>query len=191
MTLPSEFICPKGFEHEKKIAVLEEVSGRNQKEIDSLRDLIQTEFRDLNDKIDSYQEAIEGKVTGYLTEEGEEREALASDMRELHLMFVDTNLKIRVLWIGVGALLLTAGTALLNQVFKLFQEGAILSWSDAEELRIATIETLLNQLQIAVSNLAAKQQIRQLLLLKQSEIDALTQRVADLERMVALLEEAL
>jgi len=66
-----------------------------------------------------------------------------------------------------------------------------LSWSDAEELRIATIETLLNQLQIAVSNLAAKQQIRQLLLLKQSEIDALTQRVADLERMVALLEEAL
>jgi len=120
MTLPSEFICPKGFEHEKKIAVLEEVSGRNQKEIDSLRDLIQTEFRDLNDKIDSYQEAIEGKVTGYLTEEGEEREALASDMRELHLMFVDTNLKIRVLWIGVGALLLTAGTALLNQVFKLF-----------------------------------------------------------------------
>jgi polyhydroxyalkanoate synthesis regulator phasin len=66
-----------------------------------------------------------------------------------------------------------------------------MSWSDAEESRIAALETLLNKVQIAVTNLAAKQQLRQLTLLKQNEVDALTTRIEALERMVTLLENAL
>jgi polyhydroxyalkanoate synthesis regulator phasin len=66
-----------------------------------------------------------------------------------------------------------------------------MSWSDSEESRIAALETLLNKVQIAVTNLAAKQQLRQLTLLKQNEVDALTTRIEALERMVTLLENAL
>ena len=66
-----------------------------------------------------------------------------------------------------------------------------MSWTSAESDRIATLETVINQLQIAVTNLAAKQQLQQLLLLKQAEVDELTDRVEALERMVAILQQAL
>ena len=66
-----------------------------------------------------------------------------------------------------------------------------MTWTDAEGLRIATIETLLNQLQVAVSNLATQQQIRQLTLIKQRQIDDLTSRIESLERQVQLLEGSL
>lgn len=66
-----------------------------------------------------------------------------------------------------------------------------MAWTDAESDRIATLETVINQLQIAVTHLAAKQQLQQLLLLKQAEIEELTNRVESLERMVAILQQAL
>lgn len=66
-----------------------------------------------------------------------------------------------------------------------------MAFTDAEEARILAIEKLLNELQVSVKNLAAKQQIRQLLLLKQAEIDALTKRVTSLESMMALVQESL
>ena len=58
-----------------------------------------------------------------------------------------------------------------------------------EEARIALIEEVLNELQIATANLAAKQQVRQLILLRQTEIDSLTTRVAELERIITILEQ--
>jgi polyhydroxyalkanoate synthesis regulator phasin len=58
-----------------------------------------------------------------------------------------------------------------------------------EEARIALIEEVLNELQVATSNLAAKQQVRQLILLRQTEIDSLTTRVAELERIIIILEQ--
>lgn len=58
-----------------------------------------------------------------------------------------------------------------------------------EEARIALIEEVLNELQVATSNLAAKQQVRQLILLRQTEIDSLTTRVAELERLITILEQ--
>lgn len=66
-----------------------------------------------------------------------------------------------------------------------------MAWTSAESDRIATLETVINQLQTAVTNLAAKQQLQQLLILKQAEVDELTSRVEALERMVAILQNAL
>jgi polyhydroxyalkanoate synthesis regulator phasin len=54
--------------------------------------------------------------------------------------------------------------------------------------RITSLEEFVSLLQIAVSNLASKQQVRQLLLLRQEEITSLTARVAELERVITLLE---
>jgi polyhydroxyalkanoate synthesis regulator phasin len=65
------------------------------------------------------------------------------------------------------------------------------AWTDAEERRILAIEKLLNDLQITTKNLAAKQQIAQLLLIKQAEIDALTKRVTALESMIAIIQDSL
>lgn len=61
----------------------------------------------------------------------------------------------------------------------------------AETERIEAIETMLNNLQTAISNLASKQQIRQLILIKQQEIDELTARVASLESQVVILQSSL
>ena len=66
-----------------------------------------------------------------------------------------------------------------------------MSWTDAEETRIQAIETILNNLQIAVNNLMSKQQVRQLLLIKQNEIDSLTQRIETLESQVTNLQNTL
>ena len=54
--------------------------------------------------------------------------------------------------------------------------------------RITALEEYVNQLQLAVKNVASKQQIRQLLLLKQEEISTLSARVSELERLITLLE---
>ena len=66
-----------------------------------------------------------------------------------------------------------------------------MSWSDAEENRIQAIETMLNNLQVAVNNVVSKLQMRQLLLVKQAEIDSLTQRVESLETQVTNLQNTL
>ena len=63
-----------------------------------------------------------------------------------------------------------------------------MAWTDAEELRIEAIEELLNQVQIAISNLASKAQFTQFTLIRQAEIDALTTRVTALESQLALLQ---
>lgn len=63
-----------------------------------------------------------------------------------------------------------------------------MAFTDAESIRIIAIEEAVNDVQTAVNNLASKQQMRQLLLIKQSEIDALTQRVAALETQVQVLQ---
>jgi polyhydroxyalkanoate synthesis regulator phasin len=66
-----------------------------------------------------------------------------------------------------------------------------MAWTDAEEQRIETLEEVVNDLQTAASNLASKQQMQQMLLIKQAEIDALTERVAALESQVTVLQGTL
>jgi polyhydroxyalkanoate synthesis regulator phasin len=63
-----------------------------------------------------------------------------------------------------------------------------MAWTDAETNRIEAIEDMLNKLQVAINNLASKKQMQQLLLLKQNEIDSLTQRVVTLESQITLLQ---
>lgn len=60
--------------------------------------------------------------------------------------------------------------------------------TDAEDARIEVIENAINQLITTIQNLSSKQQLRQLLLMKQAEVDALTKRVDLLERQVLTLQ---
>jgi hypothetical protein len=66
-----------------------------------------------------------------------------------------------------------------------------MSLTDYEETRITLIEYTLNDLQKAVSNLASKLQLRQLSLLKQTEVDTLIKRVDELERLMIILQKSL
>jgi polyhydroxyalkanoate synthesis regulator phasin len=66
-----------------------------------------------------------------------------------------------------------------------------MAWTDSETARVVAIEELLNQVQTAIQNLASKAQMRQLLLLKQAEVDALTTRVASLEAQLTVLQNSL
>lgn len=66
-----------------------------------------------------------------------------------------------------------------------------MAWTAAESQRVEAIEEMLNSLQIAINNLASKQQLRQLLLIRQEEIDSLKLRVTDLETQVAALQSQL
>lgn len=66
-----------------------------------------------------------------------------------------------------------------------------MAWTSAENTRVTAIETMLNKVQTAISKLMTKQQMRQLLLIKQKEVDALTLRVAALEEQVAALQSKL
>ena len=61
-------------------------------------------------------------------------------------------------------------------------------WSDAEELRIKNLEEAVNKQSTAINNLASKQQLRQLLLIRQAEIDTLKTRVAALESQIEILQ---
>jgi len=63
-----------------------------------------------------------------------------------------------------------------------------MAWTDAEQARVEALEEALILLQTAVSNLVAKQQVRQLSLLKQAEIDVLEAKVASLEAQMAEIE---
>jgi len=64
-----------------------------------------------------------------------------------------------------------------------------MAWTSAEESRVRAIETMLNKVQVAVTNLVSKLQLNQLLMVKQKEIDALTQRVENLETQVQTLQD--
>lgn len=66
-----------------------------------------------------------------------------------------------------------------------------MAWTQAEEDRIKTLEIVINGLQTAVANLMSKMQMRQLLLIKQAQVDDLTQRVETLERLVQIIEQHL
>jgi hypothetical protein len=61
-------------------------------------------------------------------------------------------------------------------------------WSSAEISRIKDIQKMLSTLQIAINNLVSTQQIRQLLLIRQQEINSLKTRAAKLEESIALLQ---
>jgi len=66
-----------------------------------------------------------------------------------------------------------------------------MAWTQAEEDRIKTIETVLNGLQTSVANLMSKMQMRQLIMIKQAQVDELARRVETLERLVQIIEQHL
>lgn len=57
------------------------------------------------------------------------------------------------------------------------------------EEKIDFLTKVLNDVQVAITNLASKAQLRQLTLLKQKDIDDLKNRVEDLENEVTLLKQ--
>ncbi len=63
--------------------------------------------------------------------------------------------------------------------------------TEAEKLRILAIEELLNELQVMMTKLSSKEQIRQIMLIRQAEFDALKERVTALESEVAILQSRL
>ena len=63
-----------------------------------------------------------------------------------------------------------------------------MAFTSSEEARIEAIENAISQLQIVVQNLASKKEFRQLLLLKQEEVDDLKTRVSALETQVSTLQ---
>ena len=63
--------------------------------------------------------------------------------------------------------------------------------SDAELQRLTAIEEAINNLQIAVSNLATKQMVRHLELLRQRDLDSLETKIAEVEAIVKVLQRAL
>jgi polyhydroxyalkanoate synthesis regulator phasin len=67
-----------------------------------------------------------------------------------------------------------------------------MSWTIAENNRITAIEREINRiLERLIPNLASKLQVRKLLLIKQSEVDALKSRINALEEQVAVLQKRL
>jgi len=66
-----------------------------------------------------------------------------------------------------------------------------MAWTSGETTRIVTIEEAINTLQTVANNLMTKRQMRQLLAIKQGEVDSLTQRVISLESQLAVLQSRL
>ncbi len=60
--------------------------------------------------------------------------------------------------------------------------------TSAEEARVEAIEEAINRILTWIDGLASKAQLRQLTLLKQTEIDQHTQRITALEAQVTLLQ---
>ena len=66
-----------------------------------------------------------------------------------------------------------------------------MAWTDAETQRVIAIETVLNQVQIAIKNLASLAQLNKHIQIKQQQLDSLTQRVASLESQIQTLQNSL
>jgi uncharacterized coiled-coil protein SlyX len=62
-----------------------------------------------------------------------------------------------------------------------------MSWTTNEEARIASLEVVLNDIQVAMKALAEKATTYQMLEAKQDEVDALTERIAALESVITIL----
>ena len=63
-----------------------------------------------------------------------------------------------------------------------------MAWTDNESQRISMIEEVINDMQVAMKKFMTKQQLQALLLIKQTEIDSLTNRVTALESQLAILQ---
>lgn len=64
-------------------------------------------------------------------------------------------------------------------------------WTDAETARIELIEKVLNNLQTVVNSLLTKQQFRQLLLVKQKEIDELRAEINSVKSQLTILQNTI
>jgi polyhydroxyalkanoate synthesis regulator phasin len=60
----------------------------------------------------------------------------------------------------------------------------------ATEARLQALESAVNEIQTAITNLASLAQLRQLNLIKQDELDALKTRVDTLESEIQVLQKA-
>tara|TARA_Y100000310_G_C20654536_1_gene801305 strand:- start:296 stop:499 length:204 start_codon:yes stop_codon:yes gene_type:complete len=63
-----------------------------------------------------------------------------------------------------------------------------MAMTDAEVARINTLESAINDMWTAVNNLMTKEQMRQLILIKQNELDAALARIDSLETQVETLQ---
>jgi hypothetical protein len=66
-----------------------------------------------------------------------------------------------------------------------------MAWTSQEEKRIVIIEEMLNSIQMKLNSLTPKTQLSQLLNAKQTEVNALTNKIASLEAIVTNLMAAL
>ena len=66
-----------------------------------------------------------------------------------------------------------------------------MAWTASELQRVLAIEELLNRVQVAITQLASIAQLRQLNLVRQKDVDSLTDRVTTLEAQVAALQSKL
>jgi hypothetical protein len=66
-----------------------------------------------------------------------------------------------------------------------------MAMTDAEVQRITSVEEAVNDLSTVVNNLAPKQELRQLQLLRQSEIDEIKQRLTSIESQLKILQQRL
>lgn len=66
-----------------------------------------------------------------------------------------------------------------------------MAWSSAEGTRINTLEEFVNSIATQLLNLVSKEQMRQLLLIKQREIDSLSSRLTALEAQIQTLQNQL
>lgn len=63
-----------------------------------------------------------------------------------------------------------------------------MAWSSEETARVQAIETKINEMQVAINKLASRAQLKQLLNIRQSEIQELQQDVTDLQSQVEALQ---
>lgn len=65
-----------------------------------------------------------------------------------------------------------------------------MAFTESEERRVRAVELKLNDVQTALNNLATREQLKQLLNIRQSEIAELQEKVVELEQRILDLENA-
>lgn len=63
-----------------------------------------------------------------------------------------------------------------------------MAFTATEEIRVKALEDAVVAIQTAISNLASKEQLRQLTLIKQADIDDLKVQVEELETAIAIIQ---